>query len=196
MAGLASSPAAPPDAAGAFVPVRVGMLSRRAPQLHRHLARLDDADRRARLGRPVAAPAVADFCSRARIAEPLVIGGFVRGELIASAELFALPKDHLAVGRAGPIGDLMIATERPYRGRGVAMELIRALVRRAALCGIPLVRMDYDPDNVAMARLTARLGAVHSRFRGLVRAEILTGWLSDGLVPLPAERQPGYRTLW
>ena len=195
MARRASFPPAGPAAPDGAASVRLRVLSPQASQLHEHLARLDDGDRRVRLGRSVAPTAVEAYCTRARVADPLIVGGFVDGRLVASAELFALPDEPFGVGRAAPMADLLMAIEPSHRGRGLAVRLARELIRHGASRRIALVRMEYDPANTPMARVSARLGAVHNRSGRRVRAELCTGWISDGLVPPLTERRAGYRPL-
>jgi hypothetical protein len=175
--------------------VRLRVLSPQASQLHEHLARLDDRDRRERLGRVVAPAAVEAYCTRARVVDPLIVGGFVDGALVASAELFALPEEHFGAGRTAPMADLLMAIEPGHRGRGLAIRLAGELIRHGASRRIALVRMEYDPANMPMARVSARLGAVHNRAGKRVRAELCTGWIGDGLVPPLAERRAGFRPL-
>lgn len=195
MGSVSIHPAAAGKPAGAAA-ARVRPLSPHAPQLHEHLMRLDEADRLARLGRCVAAPAVEAYCTRSRVVEPIIVGGFVDGTMVGSAELFTLPEEPFGIGRSAQVADLRIAVEPAFRGRGLALAMAEELVRYGAGQRIALIRIDYEPENRAMARIGARLGAVRVRGRGAVRVELCTGWLGEGLVPIPAERQPGYRRLW
>ena len=93
------------------------------------------------------------------------------------------------------MADLLIAIERSHRGRGLAFRLVKEILRHAARRRIALVRISYEPTNAAMARLTTRLGAVHSRTGQLIRAELCTGWIGEELVPPLTERTPGFRPL-
>jgi GNAT superfamily N-acetyltransferase len=163
MADTALLQPAAPAAAGDGAPLRLRILSAHARQLHDHLARLDERDRRARLGRPVATAAVEAYCTRSRVADPLILGGFVDGDLVASAELFAPVDESFAAGGAVPVADLLLAIERPHRGRGLGLRLMNEAIRHGASRRIALVRMEFDRGNLPMERLTARLGAVHHR---------------------------------
>ncbi|MGF1624885.1 MAG: GNAT family N-acetyltransferase [Alphaproteobacteria bacterium] len=175
--------------------LRLRIVSPYATPFHEHLARLGERDRRIRLGRTVAAEAIEAYCSRARLTEPLILGAYCDGILVASAELIVLPEERFGFGRTGSIANMLMAIEQGYRRRDLASRLAKETIRHAAVRRIALIRMDYEPTNVPMARLTARLGAVHGWVGGLVRAELCTGWIGDGLVPPLTERRPGFRSL-
>lgn len=180
---------------GALPAMRIRAVSPHATYLHEHLARLSDEDRRVRLGRQVAAVAVEAYCTRSRCADPLILGCFIEGRMIASAELFELPDDRFGLGHGAAIADLLIAVEKPYRRHGVAQALGQSTIRHAAARRIALVRMAYLENNLPMQRLTASLGAVHNRSGSMVRAELCTGWLRDSLVHTLIERAPGFRPI-
>ena len=69
------------------------------------------------------------------------------------------------------------------------------MIHQATLRRVPLVRMTYTPDNVAMMRLATRFGAIHYRVGDMLRAELCTGWLADALVPVLIEDSPGFRPI-
>lgn len=182
-------------AQGAVLPLRIRVVSPHASYLHEHLARLDDKDRRTRLGRPVATGAIEAYCTRARCAEPVILGGFVDGCMVASAELFALRDDRFDMVSHAAIADMLIVVEKPSRRRGLAGSLAKEIIRHAASERIALVRMLYDSSNRPMARISKRFGAVHSQTGTSIRAEVCTGWLADNLAQTLIERAPPFRPL-
>lgn len=180
---------------GANLPLCIRAVSPHAGYLHEHLARLDDKDRRTRLGRPVSPGAIEAYCTRARCAEPVILGGFVDGCMVASAELFALRDDRFDLGSHTAVADMLIVVEKPFRRRGLAGSLAKEIIRHAASQRIALIRMLYDSSNRPMARISTRFGSVHSRTGTNVRAEICTGWLADNLAQTLIERAPPFRPL-
>ena len=185
-------PALHPDvtrsfASGHGAPLQVRNLSSHAATLHEHLARLDEADRCLRLGRMVAVDAIAAFCTRGHCAEPINLGGYLHDRLIASAELAILPEDRFGLSSRAAKADLLVAVERDYRGRGYAQRLVATMLQHAAMRQIALVRLTYGHENAAMAQVTSRLGAVHSRTPHRVRAELCTGWIGqiEAVIPIP-----------
>lgn len=182
-------------ASGRHAPLQIRNLSSHAAPLHEHLARLDEADRCLRLGRMVAVDAIAAFCTRGHCAEPTNLGGYVDDRLIASAELSILPEDRFGLSSRAAKADLLVAVERGYRCRGYAQQLVMSMLQHAAMKQIALVRLSYGHDNAAMAQVTSRLGAVHSRTPHRVRAELCTGWIGQIEELIPIARNDRFRPI-
>ncbi|MEZ5668590.1 MAG: GNAT family N-acetyltransferase [Alphaproteobacteria bacterium] len=173
---------------------RIRAIGAHAPLLHEHLARLSEIDRCARLGRPVAAPAIEAYCTRLRGEESLIVACVVGDRVVASGELVESAEDRVFGGGNG-VADLTIAVEEPHRRAGIAGRVCAELIRRAPQRRLALVRMAYAADNAAMARLAHRLGAIDREMAGRTTAEICTGWMNDALMPILFERSAGFRPL-
>ena len=124
--------------------------------LEQHLLRLDSHSRAARFMANVAISdqMVARYCASRRGDRCLGFGAFIRGTLVAVAEV-------IPVG-AG-IAEMAVSVESAYRGRGIGKDLARRSLNHARNVGIKQVRVSTLICNTCMKRLASSLGGVSMR---------------------------------
>jgi GNAT superfamily N-acetyltransferase len=109
-------------------------------------------------GEPVAAASLAEFRARDVDRPSIPPGGFAialdetSGRVVGYASLVFLPASTTVAYND------MTAVSRPFRGRGIAVALKRALVAWAIGAGLERIETGNDPANEPMRAINARLG--------------------------------------
>lgn len=115
-----------------------------------HMMRLDGVTRAQRFAAGVDDNFVLSHCLHMVVSRTSLIGLFADGTLRGAAEL--------EVDDDGAVGELVMALEKPWRGRGLGRMLAQAAVAEAERRRVGAIRIDVDATDEAMRRIAKTLG--------------------------------------
>jgi len=139
-----------------------------APKIVRHLQRLDAADRRRRFGRAVEDSFI-DAYVRALDWRRAAAVGYLEADEVRAVLQLAWPRLKWLWG-----AEFAASVEAPWRGRGIATELLYRAVTVARNRRLPQLFMTAQADNEPALRLARRFGF----------ALVLSGGEAEGRLPL------------
>jgi len=118
-----------------------------APLYCAHLLRLDTESRRNRFGGTVSDDYIRSYAQPSNLADAVIHGFFVDGELRGIAELRPLP---------GRQAETALSVEKEWQGRGVGTALLERTLVTARARGTELLHMTCLPENRRMRKLVSR----------------------------------------